>query len=186
MVVRRVGQNNEAVDFKVNRARVSLVGQWLVNNHPGFQHHNVTFNQDHCNVLLVDGILGGLPEVEVDDFDVEDEGPIPREQHEEDDDLPPDHAFLEEHTLTAQRDDIVKGLNPTLWPDIDPNPINEFEFSGIASLAFVKLFPLGHADPTKKGRHTAVTVMYRHHNCGSGVVATCHLRDSTPTGRDDV
>ena len=116
LVVWRVGKNNEAVDFKVNRTRVSLVGQWLVNNHPGFQHHNVTFNQNHCNVLPVDGILGGLPEVEVDDFDVEDEGPIPREQHEEDDDLPPDHAFLEEHTLTAQRDDIVKGLNPTLWP----------------------------------------------------------------------
>ena len=67
--------------------------------------------------------------------------------------------FLEEHTLTAQRDDIAKGLNPvnpTPWPDVDPNPINEFDFSGLASLAFVKLFPLGHADPTKKGRHTAV------------------------------
>ena len=33
-----------------------------------------------------------LPEVEVDVFDVDDEGPIPCEQHE--DDLPPHHAFL--------------------------------------------------------------------------------------------
>ena len=44
---------------------------------------------------------------EVDD-DVSDEGPTPRVQ-EDDEDLPPDHAFSEEHTLTAQREDITKG-----------------------------------------------------------------------------
>ena len=133
-----------------------MVGQWLVNNHPGFQQHNVSFNEEQCNVLLANGILQGLPEVEVDDFDVDDEGPIPREQHEEDD-FHLTTPFFDEHTLSAQRDDIVKSLNSKLWPDIDQNPINEFDFSGLASLAFIKLFPLGHADPTKKGRHTAVT-----------------------------
>ena len=44
LVVRRVRRNNECVDFKVNRARVSRVGQWLVNNHPGFKQHGVVFN----------------------------------------------------------------------------------------------------------------------------------------------
>ena len=41
--------------------------------------------------------------------------------------------------------------------DVHPSPINEFDFSCLASLAFVKLFPLGQADPSRKGRHTAVT-----------------------------
>ena len=71
-------------------------------------------------------------EVDTDDTDVPDEGSTPREQEEDEENLPPDHAFLEEHTLTAQRDDIAKGLtpvNPSLWPDVDPNPINEFDFS---------------------------------------------------------
>ena len=49
---------------------------------------------------------------EVDD-DVSDEGPTPRVE-EDDEDLPPDHAFLEEHTLTAQREDITKRLNPII------------------------------------------------------------------------
>ena len=56
-VVRSVGQNNEAVDLKVNRARVSLVWQWLVNNHPCFQQHNVSFNEEQCNVLPAANIL---------------------------------------------------------------------------------------------------------------------------------
>ena len=71
-------------------------------------------------------------EVDTDDIDVPDEGSTPREQEEDEENLPPDHAFLEEHTLTAQRDDIAKGLtpvNPTPWSDVDPNPINEFDFS---------------------------------------------------------
>lgn len=34
------------------------------------------------------------------------------------------------------------------WPTIDPKAINEFEQTGLASLAFPKLFPLGQADPT--------------------------------------
>ena len=96
LVVRRVGQNNESSDFKVNRARVSRVGQWLVNHHPGFKQHNVTFNENQCNVLPESGILQGLPAIEVDadDTDVPDEGPTPREQEEDEEDLTPDHAFF--------------------------------------------------------------------------------------------
>jgi hypothetical protein len=52
-------------------------------------------SENHCNILPADGILEGLPEVGVDDFDVVDDGPTPHE--EDDDDLP----FLEEHTSTA-------------------------------------------------------------------------------------
>jgi len=160
LVVRRVGQDNVSVDFKVNRARVARVGRWLVSNHPGFKHHNVTFAEDQCNLLPDDGILQGIQDVSVEDADPDpDEGPIPREPVDsDDDDVPPDHGFVDEHTIIRQRQSIVNALNPSvqLWPVVDPAPINEFEFSGLASLAFVKLFPLGQADPTKVGRLRAV------------------------------
>ena len=66
--------------------------------------------------------------------------------------------------------------SPVRWPTIDPAPISEFKSSGMALLAFIKLFPLGmlfdawyciynwsivittiffilvQADPTRKGR----------------------------------
>ena len=43
------------------------------------------------------------------------------------------------------------------WPEIDVRPINEFEFDGLASLAFVVEFPLGQCDPTSKIRNYKVT-----------------------------
>ncbi len=55
---------------------------------------------------------------------------------------------------------ILRTIDSTLTISYDllsiPSPINEFETSGLASLAFVKLFPLGQADPTKKGRMRTV------------------------------
>jgi hypothetical protein len=42
------------------------------------------------------------------------------------------------------------------WPDVDTAPINEFRENQLASLAFVKLFPLGKADPTNKDRRLDV------------------------------
>ena len=38
------------------------------------------------------------------------------------------------------------------WPTSDPNPINEFDYDGLCSLAFPSLFPHGLGDPTKKAR----------------------------------
>ena len=37
---------------------------------------------------------------------------------------------------------------PVSWPSVDPQPINKFSTNGIASLAFIKLFPLGQTDST--------------------------------------
>ena len=56
-----------------------------------------------------------------------------------------DHGFVSDYSiLKPHKEQIVNFL----WPEINPEPLNEFEVSGLASLAFVKLFPLGQADPT--------------------------------------
>ena len=44
-----------------------------------------------------------------------------------------------------------------VWPDAKSHTINEFETPSIAAMAFVKLFPLGFADPTKASRQFAVS-----------------------------
>ena len=154
--VRRTGQNNESMDFKVNRARVHAVGKWLIENHLGFKIHNVEFSEENLNALPVDGIIQDLPEMNVDnEVDSVEEGPVEREQHEESD--PPDYGYVTEYNIRPrQSTEIANALNPMNWPTADPSPINEFETSGLASLAFVKLFPFGEADPTKKGRVRAV------------------------------
>jgi len=161
LVVRRVGQDNKSADFKVNRSRIDRVGRWLVDNHPGFKHHGVGFNEEQCQLLPENGTLLGLSEVVVDDADVDldavDEGPVPRDQPD-DDNLPPDHGFVEEHVITGQRERISTRLNASAqpWPTVDPVPINEFEMSGLAQLCFIKLFPTGQGDPTLKGRRRDV------------------------------
>ena len=65
-----------------------------------------------------------------------------------------DHGFVSDYSiLKPHKEQIVNFL----WPEINPEPLNEFEVSGLASLAFVKLFPLGQADPTSKYRLIAIS-----------------------------
>ena len=161
MIIRRKGQENTSADFKVCRARVEVVGRFLVDHHPNFKSHSITFNEQQCASLPEDAILAGIEEIVHDEEQQPgDEGAVPRETPEEDT-LTTDYAYIEtEEVGTTEGQKIREALYPestTAWPTIDPNPINEFEHSGLASLAFVKLFPLGQADPTRQGRLMAVT-----------------------------
>jgi hypothetical protein len=55
-------------------------------------------------------------------------------------------------TQRTQQNEILNALDPVNWPTTSTEPINEFDvISGLASLAFMKLFPLGKAVLTKKG-----------------------------------
>jgi len=160
MIIRRQGQQNTSVDFKVCRARVEAVGRFLVYHHPNLKSNSITFNEQQCASLPENAILKGIEEIFHNaEHQPGDEGAVPRETPEEDF-LPADHAYVEtEQTNKTEKQKILGVINPTTtaWPTIDPNPINEFDHSGLASLALVKLFPLGQADPTRKGRLTSVT-----------------------------
>ena len=147
MIIRRQGQQNTSADFKVCRARVEAVGRFLVDHHPGLRTHSVTFNEQQCASLPENGTLEGIEEiVHNEEQQSGDEGAVPREIPKEDS-LPADHAYVERQEINQTEEEKIRGVlnpEPTInWPTIDPNPINEFEHSGLASLAFVKLFPLG-------------------------------------------
>ena len=62
-----------------------------------------------------------------------------------------DHGIVSDYISKPKIEEIANFLRP----EINPETVNEFEISGICSLAFVKLFLLGQADPTFKCRQIA-------------------------------
>jgi hypothetical protein len=80
-----------------------------------------------------------------------DEGPMMRENLDPQD---MDHGFVADYSISKLQKEQIANF---FWPEINPEPVNEFEVSGMASLAFVKLFPLGQADPTSKCRKITVS-----------------------------
>jgi hypothetical protein len=69
----------------------------------------------------------------------------------------PVQAFVESSLEEPLQIDRVQAFVRVDWPQNNPKPINEFEFDGLASLLFPKLFPLGKGDPTKKARMIKVS-----------------------------
>lgn len=67
VVIRRFGKNNTSADFKVNRARIEAVGKFLINKHPGYIRHGVTFSAENCQSLPIDGPIDGLHSIECED-----------------------------------------------------------------------------------------------------------------------
>ena len=151
-VIKRRGVGNTYAEFKVCRKRVEEVGRFLIQHHPGFASHRITFSQANCDLLPEDGILSNIPTMD-EDLVVSDEGAMKRNVPPEDNldqPQPPDAAFVITNNIRPpQQNKILHNLYPVNWPTISPEPINEFDLiSGLASLAFIKLFPLGQAKPT--------------------------------------
>ncbi|EFX63780.1 hypothetical protein DAPPUDRAFT_267695 [Daphnia pulex] len=155
LVIRRRGVDNTCAEFKVCRKRVEAVGRFLIQNHPGFASHRITFSQTSCDLLPEDGLLLNIPTMDSDndDLNVTDEGAMTRDVSPEeilDQPQPLDVAFVISNNIRPpQQNEILNALDPVNWPTISTEPINEFEvMSGLASLAFIKLFPRKVADKT--------------------------------------
>ena len=76
-------------------------------------------------------------------------------------DMPSDsHSFMPlPHNQRLELDLIramINGENPIEWPTIGGEAINEFQTSGLATMAFPTLFPYGKGDPTTKDRQIEV------------------------------
>ena len=93
LVIRRRGVDNTCAEFKVCRKRVEEVGRFLIQNHPGFASHRITFSQTNCDLLPEDGVLLNIPTMDSDHDDsvVTDEGAMTR-------DVPPE-TFLNSHNF---------------------------------------------------------------------------------------
>jgi hypothetical protein len=158
LVIKRRGVDNSYAEFKVCRKRVEEVGRFLIQHHPGFASHRITFSQTNRDLLPEDGLLSHIPTMDADheDLVVTEEGAMTRDVPPEDNldqPQPPNVAFVITNNIRPpQQNEILHALDPVKLPTISPQPINKFDvMSGLASLLFIKLFPLGQADPTKKG-----------------------------------
>lgn len=147
-----VGQQNSSKEMKVNRTGVLRTLEFLSKNSPEWKKYNISI--DHTKILNLpfDDIPDNITEVENQNDIVNDIGPEIHENIQIPDD---NHVFVqsvEEKSLECEK--IKEILN---WPQKSKDPINEFNFDGIASLVFPKLFPFGKGDPTKKARFEKVS-----------------------------
>ncbi|EFX66121.1 hypothetical protein DAPPUDRAFT_263668 [Daphnia pulex] len=55
--VNRRAEDDLNAEFKVCRKRVEAVGRFLIQNHPGFASHRITFSQTNCDLLPEDGLF---------------------------------------------------------------------------------------------------------------------------------
>ena len=120
-----------------------------------FKEYGIKISEENLISLPENGIPNNLNEID-EIFDETNEaahvGVKVLEEILEKDDY---HAFIEEPEKDRlQNEKIKQRIN---WPQINPTPINEFEFHGICSLLFPKLFPHGLGDPTKKSRRRMVS-----------------------------
>jgi hypothetical protein len=92
LVIRRRGVDNTCAKFKVQC-------RFLIQNHPDFASHRITFSQTNCDLLPEDGLLLNIPTMDSDNDEliVTDEGAMTRNvplEHILDQPEPPDVAFV--------------------------------------------------------------------------------------------
>ena len=162
LIVKKIDQNNNAKDFKVNRHRVETLLKYLCQNNPDWIKNNIKYNPENIDMLPIDGIPNDLNQIVNDsspenlDKIIVETGPTINEEPIIDcDDLI--QTTVESDIEAPFQIDRIEQFVKCNWPLADSNPINEFSFDGLASLAFPSLFPHGLADPTKKSRLIGIT-----------------------------
>ncbi|CAG8802972.1 2782_t:CDS:2, partial [Cetraspora pellucida] len=143
LIVRRKSFNDSAAfkDFNVRRTKVARALQWLKEN-----------NRYYADIVIDNEVLLTLPE----------NGPV-------DDQLPQFHndalysedendaisrsfvpSLLSVHSEGISINNAIKRVQarnpPVEWPQIDSNPVNEFQTPGYIARAFPTLYPYGRAD----------------------------------------
>ncbi len=159
LVIKKKNQINDVKDFKVNRERVEMCLKFLIYNNRYYAQYKVALNTEQLNMLPLNDVPVDLQIMEEDQIEKEtiDEGPEAAFNCVDSNiELNYDYqSFVEaDNDTTLQKQKIFESIK---WPDIDQLPINEFDFEGLCSLLFPKLFMLGFGDPTKKIRCKEVT-----------------------------
>ena len=146
LLIKKKNQKNEEKEFKVNRNRVYICLNFLINNNPHYKVHGIQFNENNLNLLPVDSIPDDLQFIEEDNINDNAKGPeIVENDKELDDDVDNFYrTFVESpHDEQFEEDKLQKTIN---WPNINPKPINEYTAEGICSMLFPKLFPKGNTN----------------------------------------
>ncbi len=134
---------------------------WLISNNPHYS--GLTINDDALNSLPDNGVPTDLMTVETNDGIVSDDncspdaGP-PTDNPSEDvvyNDSTEMSSFLpvgkqQQQELDAVRNQLSEN-EPMQWPSVENEPLNEYQVSHLATMAFPTLFPDGEGDPTNQG-----------------------------------
>jgi hypothetical protein len=90
------------------------------------------------------------------------DGPELLENNREEPEFSDCHVYIEADQIGPKECEKIKAhFN---YPRMSSRPVNEYEYAGIISLVFPKLFPNGYGDPTIKDRlfYVSETDAYRH------------------------
>jgi len=165
IIIEKKDKSNINKEFIVNRHRIENVLRYLCNNNELWKSHGIQINIDNLASLPENDVpldLHIIPDIESEYEHAPDNGPILHDQSviEEDESNINTYIDVEEKSLT-ECDKIRHRLK---FPEINPLPLNEFDYDGIISLVFPKLFPNCLGDPTIKARLHRVTETegYRH------------------------
>jgi hypothetical protein len=161
IIVKVKGRENTFRDVTVQKQKVHNALIWLVRNNPHYS--DVTINEDVLHSLPENGVPPDLMTVETEDDIVSDDncspdvGP-PTDNPSEDivyNDSTEMSSFLpvgeqQQQELEAVRNQLSEN-EPMPWPSVENEPINEYQVSYLATMAFPTLFPDGKGDPTNQG-----------------------------------
>ena len=158
IIVKVKGKDNTFKDVIVRKQKVHNALLWLINNNPHYAELKI--NEDALNSLLENGVPEDLIAVETADEIVSDNnitldlGP-PTDNPCEDivyNDSTEMSTFLpvgeqQEQEIQAVRNQLSAN-EPMTWPTVENEPLNEYQISHLATMAFPTLFPDGKGDPT--------------------------------------
>ncbi len=152
-------KDNTFKDVTVRKQKVHSALVWLINNNPHYSE--IIINEDALNSLPENGVAPDLMTVETDNDMVSDDncsadvGP-PTDNPSEDivyNDSTEMSSFLpvgEQQQIDAVRNQLSEN-EPMQWPSVENEPLNEYQVSHLATMAFPTLFPDGKGDPTNQG-----------------------------------
>ena len=166
--------DNTYKDCRVRREKVLNAILWLIQNNPFYKSVQV----DHValQALPDDGIPGDLLTIDDPNDSLGDNDPPHKDQAAGNAQLQHDHVSANEFAdqvssfiplpqrkpqEEAAIRSAIKEQDPLDWPVNTGDPINEFQTSGLASMAFPTLFPYGRADPTNKGREREMFLLQK-------------------------
>ena len=161
IIVKAKGRDNTFKDVTVRKQKVHNALVWLMNNNPHYSQ--LLINEDALNSLPENGVPPDLMSVETNDNIVSDDncspdvGP-PSYDPTEDiayDDFVEKSSFLpvgeqQKQEIEAVRNQLAES-GPMQWPSLENEPLNEYQVSHLATMAFPTLFPDGKGDPTNHG-----------------------------------
>ena len=160
IIVKLKGKHNTFKDVNVRRDKVRKALLWLIHNNPHYAQLEI--DEEALNSLPENGVPPDLMNVETkseivsDDTGMPDLGP-PTDNPSEDTvytDSTDMSSFLpvgeqQQQEIEAVRNQLFEN-DPMTWPTIEIEPLNEYQVSHLATMAFPS-FPDGKGDPTNQG-----------------------------------